>query len=134
MSKRSDNDPRWAGVELPSLWRVLVRVHGEDEASDHYPDAVRAIAETGRYGEWHAVFNGFGQVLGYKRLNPKEWFTFGKDDGKLNGPFPTKRLALATQRLKSARTVEAGVYETDDHYFFTRDRAERVNVKPEELP
>jgi hypothetical protein len=127
-------DPRWDGVELPSLWRVLVRVHGEEAASGQYTEAVKAVLSTGKYGEWHTVTNDHGQILGYRRLNPKEWFTFGKDSGEIGGPFPTKRLTLSALRAKKAAKVEGGIYETEEHYVFTRDRAETLQLNPEELP
>lgn len=132
MSKREVTDRRWDRVELPSLWRVLTRVHGEDDASRYYEKAAKAITATGRYGEWLAVKTPLGQLIGYRRANPKEWF-YRTKDGRLEGPFPTKKLVLSCLRAKGATKVTAGVYAHGDTVLFTRDAAEAVNLTQEDL-
>lgn len=117
------------GVDEQSLWRIT----GETAL---YDEAVAAMLKPPhRWGEWAAVFHPTfkGQIIGYRRLRPKDWFTAGKDSGEITGPWPTKRHALYSLRLKKARTVESGVYETDDHYVFTRDRVERISLTEEDL-
>lgn len=110
--------------------RSLFRIAGEE-----YEQAYAAMLKPPhRWGEWVAVWHPrWQQIVGYARLRPKDWFTFGIDSGEIAGPWPTKRHALYSLRLKSAAKVESGVYQTDEHYVFTRDRAERVNVNQEEL-
>jgi hypothetical protein len=133
MSKRREiTDPRWDRVELPSLYRVLTRVHGEDEAMAHYDKAAETVLATGRYGEWLAVKTPLGQITGYRRANPKEWF-YRMKDGRIEGPFPTKKLVLSCLRAKGATKIDAGVYAHGDTMLFTRDRAEAVNLTQEEL-
>jgi hypothetical protein len=128
-------DPRWEGVQLPSLWRVLVRVHGEADASSHYQAAVEAIKADRKYGEWAAVMKpGTEQIIGYRRINPKEWYTRNESTGTIRGPFSTKRLALSALREKSASKAGSGIYRTPQHAVFTRDRATALGLTEEELP
>lgn len=125
--RNGESTGEFENVDEQSLYRI---------AGDEYEAAYAAMAKPPhRWGEWAALFHPRfkGQIVGYRRLRPKEWFTFGKDSGEIAGPWPTKRHALYSLRLKSARTVESGVYETDEHYVFTRDRAERINLTQEDL-
>lgn len=130
---RKTADPRWDRVELPSLYKVLVRVHGEEEALANYERATKQILAHGQYEQWVAVRNG-SQITGYRRINPKDWFTFGLEDGEIHGPFQTKRHALHKLGLKKAKSLGPGQYETPAHYVFTRDRAGALRIDPEELP
>lgn len=132
MRKREIVDRRWHRVELPSLWRVLTRVHGEADAAAHYDRAVKAVKKTGRYLEWLAVRSPLGQVLGYRRANPKEWF-YREKDGRIEGPFDTKKLILHALRAKGASKVDTGIYAHGDTILFTRDRAEAVGLTQEIL-
>jgi len=122
-------DGDFTGVDEQSLWRLT-------GSSPVYEEAWAALSKPPyRWGEWVAVFHPTfaGQIVGYRRLRPKDWFTFNLDTGNIRGPFPTKRHGLRAIRESSSSTVEAGVYLTAGHYVFTRDKAARINVKEEEL-
>jgi hypothetical protein len=83
-----------------------------------------------RWGEWVAVFHPkWDQIVGYVRLNPKDWYRLA-DDGTVEGPFDMKRRAWPGKTSK----VAAGVYRVDEASMtiFTRDQAETLDLNPEE--
>ena len=134
MSRRNVVDRRWEGVELPSLFRVLLRVHGSEEAMSRYDEAKATVLATGRYGEWEAVKTELGQLLGFRRLNPKDWFVQHTESGEVRGAYGTKRHALHALGTKSAsKTETSGIYSIPGWYIFTRDRAGVLGINEEEL-
>jgi hypothetical protein len=103
--------------------------------SEEYEEALAAVARPPyRYGEWEAVFHPrfSGQIVGYAKDNPKEWFV--RHGEEIKGPFDTKKLCLAVVGGKTATKVEAGIYLHNDSTIFTRDKADRVLLEGEELP
>jgi len=124
-------DPRYEGVELPSLWRVVVREVGEDMAHATYPAAERAIVRDLRWRDWRAVRRG-SQVTGYRRAKPKAWF-FCPEAGRTEdceGPFRSKNIIKSRLRIRSTRKRSAGIYDADSpegmFVVFTRDRADSL--------
>ena len=127
---RTINDPRWEGVEVASLWKVVCReTDPEADRIEVYKEATTAVVETGRWREWEAVMRPGGQITGFRRLRAGDWFTMEIETGEVAGPFTTKRLALATIREKSASKIEAGVYEAGGHRIFTREAAKAATGK-----
>ena len=128
MSKQKFADPRYEGVELPSLYRVVVREVGEDRALAAFPAAERAIIKTLRWRDWRAVRRG-AQVIGYRRAKPKAWF-FCPEGGRTedcDGPFVSKSIIKSRLHIRSTRKRSAGIYDADTpegvFVVFTRDRA-----------
>ena len=131
MNSRETIDRRWRGVELPSLWRVVVREVGEDRAHATMPEAERAMVKHLRWRDWRAVRIG-AQVTGYRRAKPKAWF-FCPEAGRTEdceGPFRSKNIIKSRLRIRSTQKRSAGIYDADtpDGVFvvFTRDRADSL--------
>lgn len=121
-----------AGVDERSLFRV---------AGEYYEEAVAAMAAPPhRWGEWVALFHpneGWDQIVGYRHLDPKHWFTVPEGGGleDVQGPFAMKRRALVAVGATSSKSVAAGHYRAKGHIVFTRDNAlEVLSAQPEELP
>ena len=117
------------GIDEQSLYSIA----GED-----YDEAYAAmLVAPHRWGEWAAVFHPrfAGQIVGYRRLRAKDWSTFNDATDEVTGPWPTKRHALYSLRLKtSQKTKTSGVYTAGDHHIvFTRDRVEHTGLSEEKL-
>ena len=126
MSRRV-TDPRWDGVELPSLYKVVCRETPDDTPRrlKVYEKATRAIRRTGKWKEWEAVKRADGQIIGYRRLRAGDWFIRRTDGtGEVRGPFKTKRLCLANVREQKGTKVSPGVYTAGDYTLFTRESGE----------
>ena len=121
-------DPRWDGVEVENLWKVVCREtdEGLDKRFRAYDAATKAILLTGKWKEWETVTGPGGQILGYRRLRPNDWFIRDDETGEVKGPFPTKRLCLATVRAKSGTKISTGVYATEGSTLFTRAQSKAV--------
>lgn len=117
----------------------------EDRLAIH-AEAEIEVARSLKWRDYFAVMhpNGLGQIIGYRRLNPKDWFRMsGEPDYDVVGPFPTLRIILRSlNAAKSRRTPHKGVYliTARGHYegevftAFTRDAAPALNLDPEGLP
>lgn len=119
----------FVGIDEQSLYSV---------AGDEYDEAYKAMLKPPhRWGEWAAVFHPrfAGQIIGYRRLRPKDWFTLNDETDEVTGPWPTKRHALYSLRLKtSQKTKTSGLYTAGEHHIvFTRDRVEHTGLTEEAL-
>jgi SLT domain-containing protein len=118
------------GIDEQSLYNV---------AGEQYDEAAAAMAKAPhRWGEWAAVFHPrfAGQIVGYCRLRPKDWFTLNAETDEVTGPYGTKRHALYSLRSKTSRIVRSGVYavgDSNEMLVFTRDRAEGLGLTEEQL-
>lgn len=103
-------------------------------AGDEYEEAYQAVLKPPhRWGEWAAVFHPtWDQIVGYVRLNPKDWYTLDDATDEVQGPFSMKRRAFPGK----TKRVRPGVYAVPDANLlvFTRDQAEGLGLNPEELP
>ena len=125
---RAVADPRWDGVEVANLWKIVCR-ETEDDLDKRlaaYETAARAIAETGKWKEWEAVKRPGGQIKGYRRLRAGDWFIRDDETGVVQGPFATKKLCLAIVRAKSGTKIGTGVYTAAGSTLFTRAQSEAV--------
>lgn len=74
---------------------------------------------------YHPRFTG--QIIGWRILNPKEWFA-RRPDGEVSGPYPTKKRAMRTFRVGSTSRLDTGHYAGEDVEFFTRAKAKDLGV------
>lgn len=110
------------GIDERSLYRV---------AGDDYEEAFEAMARPPhRWGEWVAVFHPRfeGQIVGYTRLRPTDWFCVpeGGSIENVEGPFPTKKLILSKLRQTTSEKVRTSVYRAAGHLIFTRAVADSL--------
>ena len=131
-------DPRDA-AQFHSLWDVVVHASGpEDDREILYDTAAAAMVEDHRWREYIMVFTPKRHLhVGYRYANPKDWFLLDANGG-IDGPFKAKRHALKKIRAQKSATVGPGVYTAKvdgaEYTLFTRDRAEGLGLKQEELP
>jgi hypothetical protein len=123
---RRNSDPRWDGVEVANLYKVVCReTDTEADRLKVLDRAQRAIVKTGRWKEWEAVKRPTGQIIGYRKLRDGDWFVVD-NNGCFEGPFKTKRLCLAKLRVKSATKIDSGIYQAGDNRICTRARLDDV--------
>lgn len=86
--------------------------------------------------------NGLGQIIGWRRLPPKDWFRMDSE-GDVLGPFITLRIiqrGLNAPHYKrgpypGTYLIEArGHHEGETFTAFTRDACHHFNLIAEELP
>lgn len=132
-------------MQYDHLYTVVVACTSPDEdRSAIYDQAQDSVLRDRKWRDYVAVMhpNGKGQIIGYRRLNPKDWFRMSSD-GEVTGPYHTLRIV---QRALNAdhytRTPFKGVYliKATGHYggrvflAFTRDAAPDLALNPEGLP